>query len=127
MTREEIKKAAQEKVKRLANIAYEGGRHIGQDDLETAFESGVEWFINHLFHKTKDEVPKLFGHYENEIYPQIPCIVLGNLSTGYGYGVRYWNAKEQVWDDEQCDDYECDKYAIEEWCYLDDLTQSDEA
>lgn len=37
MTREEIKKAAQEKVERLANIAYAGGGHIGQDDLETVF------------------------------------------------------------------------------------------
>lgn len=60
------------------------------------------------------------GH-KNEVYPQIPCLVKGQLSTGYGYGVRYWNVECQVWDDEECDDYECDKEAVEEWAYLDDI------
>ena len=50
MTREDIEKAAQECAERLASIAYSGGGHIGQDDLETSFKDGVEWFINHLFH-----------------------------------------------------------------------------
>ena len=36
----------------------------------------------------------------------------GELSTGIGYGVRYWNVTEQCWDDEECDDYECSKDAI---------------
>lgn len=122
MTKEDIKKAKAENAERIANIAYSGGGHIGQDDLETAFEVGVEWFINHLFHKTKDEVPQPIGDYANEVYPQIPCLVKGQLSTGYGYGVRYWNVTEQCWDDEECDDYECDKDAVEEWAYLDDIT-----
>lgn len=87
-----------------------------------AFKEGVEWFRKSLFHKTKDEVPQPIGDYANEIYPQIPCLVKGQLSTGYGYGVRYWNVTEQCWDDEECDDYECDKDKIEEWAYLDDLT-----
>lgn len=40
------------------------------------------------------------------------------LSTGIGYGVRYWNVTEKCWDDEECDDYECSKDAIEEWACL---------
>lgn len=86
-----------------------------------AFKKGAEWRINSLWHKTKDEVPQAHGEYENEHYPQIPCLVYGKLSTGTGYGVRYWNITEQCWDDEECDDYECSKDAIEEWAYLDDL------
>lgn len=85
------------------------------------FVAGVEWFRKSLFHKTKDEVPQTIGDYANEVYPQIPCLVKGHLSTGYGYGVRYWNVTEQCWDDEECDDYECDKDAVEEWAYLDDI------
>lgn len=82
---------------------------------------GAEWRVNSVWHKTKDEVPQAHGEYENEHYPQIPCLVYGKLSTGTGYGVRYWNVTEQCWDDEECDDYECSKDAIEEWAYLDDL------
>ena len=88
---------------------------------EIGFIAGVEWFMKSLFHKTKDEVPQPIGDYANEVYPQIPCLVKGQLSTGYGYGVRYWNVECQVWDDEECDDYECDKEAVEEWAYLDDI------
>ena len=88
---------------------------------EQGFKDGIGWFKKSLFHKTKDEVPQLIGDYANEVYPQIPCLVKGQLSTGYGYGVRYWNVKCQVWDDEECDDYECDKKAVEEWAYLDDI------
>ena len=55
--------------------------------------------------KQKNEVPKAIGEYANDIYPQIPCLVQGKLSTGEGYGVRYWNVECQVWDDEECDDY----------------------
>lgn len=54
MTREEIKKAAQEKVERLANIAYAGGGHIGQDDLETVFVCGAEWRINSVWHDVSE-------------------------------------------------------------------------
>ncbi len=91
------------------------------EDLRKAFKDGAEWFRKSLFHKTKDEVPQPIGDYANEVYPQVPCLVKGHLSTGYGYGVRYWNVKCQVWDDEECDDYECDKEAVEEWAYLDDI------
>lgn len=89
--------------------------------IALGFENGSEWRINSVWHKTKDEVPQAHGEYKNEHYPQIPCLVYGKISTGTGYGVRYWNVTEQCWDDEECDDYECSKDAIEEWAYLDDL------
>lgn len=98
-----------------------GARDAVLDVTERAYIAGAEWCINSVWHKTKDEVPQAHGEYENEHYPQIPCLVYGELSTGTGYGVRYWNVTEQCWDDEECDDYECSKDAIEEWAYLDDL------
>lgn len=42
MKREDIQKAKAENAERIAYIAYSGGGHIGQDDLETAFENGAE-------------------------------------------------------------------------------------
>lgn len=121
MNREDIRKASEEYED---SLTYSSVKE--QYDVKKAFEAGVEWFRKRLFHKTKDEVPQPFGDYANDVYPQIPCLVLGHLSTGYGYGVRYWNVEYQVWDDEECDDAECEKDAIEEWCYLDDLTQNEE-
>lgn len=50
MNREDIQKAKAENAERIANIAYSGGGHIGQDDLETAFENGAEWRINSVWH-----------------------------------------------------------------------------
>ena len=35
MSKEDIKKAKAENAERIANIAYSGGGHIGQDDLES--------------------------------------------------------------------------------------------
>lgn len=87
---------------------------------KTAFKRGAEWRIASIWH-TMEEEPQVYGEYENKICPQIPCLVLGHLNTGYGYGVRYWNVAYKVWDDEACDDYECNKDNIEKWCYLDDL------
>lgn len=119
MKREDIEMAAErnteEYVKNGDLRGFRGSYRLG-------FIAGVEWFMKSLFHKTKDEVPQPIGDYANEVYPQIPCLVKGHLSTGYGYGVRYWNVTEQCWDDEECDDYECDKEAVEEWAYLDDIT-----
>lgn len=112
--KEDIVKAAHSHAEKYSTDAYNSGP-IG------SFIAGAEWFMKSLFHKTKDEVPQPIGDYANEVYPQIPCLVKGHLSTGYGYGVRYWNVTEQCWDDEECDDYECDKEAVEEWAYLDDI------
>lgn len=112
--KEDIEKAALSYAEKYSADAYKLGPIC-------AFIAGAEWFMKSLFHKTKDEVPQPIGKYKNDAYPQIPCLVKGYLSTGYGYGVRYWNVEYQVWDDEECDDYECDKLAVEEWAYLDDI------
>ena len=85
------------------------------------FKAGVNYYRSNLFHKTIDELPQVYGEYEKDNYPQIPCLVKGNLSTGYGYGIRYWNVPEQCWDTEDCNDCECDKNCIEELAYLDDI------
>ena len=116
MTREQIERAAKENA----------STHFGLINKEwwarkNGFEDGARWRINSVWHDMKKEVPQVYGEYENEVAPSIPCLVRGYLSTGYGYGVRYWNVSYEVWDDEECDDYECDKDKIEEWAYLDDL------
>lgn len=55
MLKEDIKKAKAENAERIANIAYSGGGHIGQDDLETAFENGAEWRINSVWHDASEK------------------------------------------------------------------------
>lgn len=85
------------------------------------FKQGVRWCLNSIQHDMKDETPQAIGKYENQEYPQIPCIVEGKLSTGYGVGIRYWNVTEQCWDSEDGDDYECGRDAIDTWIYLDDV------
>lgn len=75
------------------------------------------------WHYTKNgDYPMLFGEYEHQHYPQIPCLVeLRGM-----YGVRYWNVTEQCWDDEECDDYECKKDEIKRWKYLDPIISEEE-
>ena len=115
MTREQIEKAAIKSAdEELDDFECRGHRD--------GFIAGALWRINSVWHDMKKDVPQVYGEYENEVAPSIPCLVRGYLSTGYGYGVRYWNVSYEVWDDEECDDYECDKDKIEEWAYLDDLT-----
>ena len=92
-----------------------------QEAYMLGYMQGAFKYRSLAWHDMKKEVPQVYGEYENEIAPSIPCLVLGYLSTGYGYGVRYWNVDCEVWDDEQADDYECDKDKIEEWAYLGDL------
>ena len=115
MTREQIEKEAMEYAERIPQS--DERREYSRED----FIAGAQWRINSVWHDMKKEVPQVYGEYENEVAPSIPCLVRGYLSTGYGYGVRYWNVSYEVWDDEECDDYECDKDKIEEWAYLDDL------
>ena len=117
MTREQIEKAAKDYVMPNARISP----LMESIAAKEGFIAGAEWRINSVWHDMGTEVPQIYGDYGDSIYPQIPCLVVGHLSTGYGYGVRYWNVTEQCWDDEECDDYECDKDKIEEWAYLDDL------
>lgn len=113
ITREDIKNAAME-------FAYKTGE-TDFNAFSKGFYNGVRWRIDSVWHDMKKEVPQVYGEYENKVAPSIPCLVKGDLSTGYGYGVRYWNVSYEVWDDEQADDYECDKDKIECWAYLDDL------
>ena len=113
MTREQIERAAM--------LSCASKDEVLTDFGSSCFIEGAQWRINSVWHEMKEEVPQIYGDYGDSIYPQIPCLVVGHLSTGYGYGVRYWNVTEQCWDDEECDDYECDKDKIEEWAYLDDL------
>ena len=47
------------------------------------------------------EYPEVFGQYEDDNYPQIPCLV---EDLGF-FGIRYFNITEQCWDDEEADDY----------------------
>lgn len=115
MEREQIEKAAKEYADGIAQ--FDERKTYSRED----FTAGAQWRINSVWHNMGKEVPQIYGDYGDSIYPQIPCLVVGHLSTGYGYGVRYWNVTEQCWDDEECDDYECDKDKIEEWAYLDDL------
>lgn len=123
MKRKQIKKEA---IKHLplyldkvsSDDDYLSGKRIG---FESGFVDGAQWRINSVWHKIEDEVPQATGEYKDDVYPQIPCLVHGYIATGYGYGVRYWNVTEQLWDEEGGDGPECDKYNIKEWCYLDDL------
>ena len=117
MTREQIEKEIDVRLEEPDN-EWDG---IFNSGYSRGFRDGAQWRINSVWHDMGAEVPQIYGDYGDSIYPQIPCLVRGNLSTGYGYGVRYWNVTEQCWDDEECDDYECDKAKIEEWAYLDDL------
>ena len=57
MAKDDIKKAKAENAERIANIAHSGGGHIGQDDLETAFENGAQWQRNSVWHDV-EELPK---------------------------------------------------------------------
>ena len=117
MTREQIEKEIDVRLEEPDN-EWDG---IFNSGYSRGFRDGARWRINSVWHDMGTEVPQIYGDYGDSIYPQIPCLVVGHLSTGYGYGVRYWNVTEQCWDNEECDDYECDKDKIEEWAYLDDL------
>lgn len=55
MKKEYIEKKSQECTERLANIAYAGGGHIGQDDLQEAFIIGANWCINSVWHDASEK------------------------------------------------------------------------
>ena len=99
----------------------DGDVFVDEREITRTIGNVLKWRINSVWHDMVKEEPQVYGEYENEIAPSIPCLVLGYLSTGYGYGVRYWNVDCEVWDDEQADDFECKKDKIEKWAYLDDL------
>lgn len=70
----------------------------------------------------KGEYPVIFGEYENDNYPQIPCLVQEKNGI---YCIRYWNCTEECWDDEEGDDYYCAKDGICRWKYLDPIKMED--
>lgn len=104
MAKDDIKKAKAENAERIANIAYSGGGHIGQDDLETAFENGADWRINSVWH-TMDVVP------EREVLLAL---------HGYGRTITIkWNG-DMKWKG-------MDKFfRAEKWAYMDDLLPNKE-
>lgn len=75
MSKEDIKKAKAENAERIANIAYSGGGHIGQDDLETAFENGAEWRINSVWHDVteKPELNEFFVYCDENNQYETDC------------------------------------------------------
>lgn len=119
MNKETIEEAA-DNYAEMTSHSYVNGDYANYAIAE-AFEKGALWRINSVWHDMGKEVPQVYGEYEDKVAPSIPCLVRGYLSTGYGYGVRYWNVAYEVWDDEEADDYECGKDKIECWAYLDDL------
>ena len=121
MTREQIEKAAFQCAKDRWEYSGVQNAKVKVRGTVFGFKMGAQWRINSVWHDMVKEEPQVYGEYENKIAPSIPCLVLGYLSTGYGYGVRYWNVDCEVWDDEQADDFECKKDKIEKWAYLDDL------
>ena len=74
--------------------------------------------LDNKWHYTEDgEYPEVFGQYEDDTYPEIPCLV---EDIGF-FGIRYWNVTAQCWDDEDSDDFFCNKEQIVRWRYLDAL------
>lgn len=109
MAKDDIKKARAENAERIANIAYSGGGHIGQDDLETAFENGAEWRINSVWHDANEE-PKYdeFFLYENVIQAfHVDCIFPSQDEAF-------------VWDDYVKD------WCLMRWAYIKDLIPNKE-
>lgn len=85
MAKDDIKKAKAENAERIANIAYSGGGHIGQDDLETAFENGAEWRINSVWHDI-NEIPE-----DGRI-----IVLLGKYGTMIIYGPNMMYYREAI-------------------------------
>lgn len=95
----EVRKAASDNAEKISNVAYSGGGHIGQDDLERAFENGAEWRINSVWHDIK-EMP------ENN--HMILVIMQHDIPTCLGPDNSFF--KEEVKDRQ-----------IQRWAYVDDL------
>lgn len=105
MKREDIEKAAGETAERLANISYAGGGHIGQDDLERAFENGADWRINSVWHDASEKPKK------NDVHIAV---------------LNKYVIKTYFW----CDFSGWEKYVrldnIEKWAYIEDLLPAKE-
>ena len=66
------------------NSAFDCREDCGADDFNKGFFVGAEWRINSVWHDMKKEVPQVYGEYENEVAPSIPCLVRGYLSFATG-------------------------------------------
>ena len=99
MKKEDIEKKSQEFAERLARIAYAGGGHIGQDDLQEAFIIGANWRINSVWHDV-NEMP------ENN--RMILIIMQYDIPTVLGPDNTFF--KEEVKDRQ-----------IQRWAYIEDL------
>lgn len=86
----------------------DGDVFVDEREITRTVGNVLKWRINSVWHDMKKEVPQVYGEYKNEVAPSIPCLVRGYLSTGYGYGVRYWNVSYEVWDDDECLYYYCE-------------------
>lgn len=118
MAKDDIKKAKAENAERIANIAYSGGGHIGQDDLETAFENGAEWRINSVWHPTTD-IPnrKIDKNYCGE------AVLIQTLNGGMNFGIvcyRYGYNGEMCYT-VACLDMTYTMDQIKQWAYVEDL------
>jgi len=77
----------------------------------------MEILDNKWHYVDNDDYPQVYGQYEKEEYPEIPCLV---EDLGF-FGIRFWNVNEECWDDEEADDFFCEKNRIIRWRYLDAL------
>lgn len=120
MTKDDIKKAKSENAERIANIAYSGGGHIGQDDLETAFENGAEWRINKMWHNTSEE-PEVGKH----CLLEVESIEDGDRYIDYISSV--WSIYGWTEDYLQFIERRSDgQYKITRWAYTEDLIPTED-
>lgn len=103
MSKEDIKKAKAENAERIANIAYSGGGHIGQDDLETAFENGAEWRIESVWHRDEEEA-------------EVGSLILIKSRQRNVFMVRFYGEWSEM----------VRKYVIKQWAYIEDLIPNKE-
>lgn len=121
MAKDDIKKAKAENAERIANIAYSGGGHIGQDDLETAFENGANWRINSVWHSTSEE-PEVDRH----------CII--EVEAYEDDGTKYTDYVSSVWSRfgwtedylELIERRSEGQYKITRWAYVEDILPNKE-
>lgn len=109
MTKENREKAAQKIAERIARIAYAGGGHIGQDDLEVAFRYGVQWQRNSVWHDANEE-----PEYDE-------CFIYENVVQAYHTDCIYPSEDEAfIWKVYAKD------WGIVRWAYIKDLMPNTE-
>lgn len=84
MKQEEIAKQADEYSRQRVRENERYKALFTRSEIAQAFEDAAKWRINSVWHDMKAEEPQAFGEYADKVYPQVPCLVNGLLSTGYG-------------------------------------------